>query len=105
MAASPDGLRLCTTGRDRAIKLYDVLSFDLSDMIEVAFTPTTALWIHKGSEPYGRVAVADADSSTIRIYRTDGNREPVHTIPSLHTAPVSGLLVQEASCPTSSSHR
>lgn len=84
---SADGLRLCSSGVDKALKLYDVLTFDLSYMIDVDYVPTAACWIHKSSEPHGRVAVADADSPAIRIYRTDGKTEAVHTL-SLHTAPV-----------------
>lgn len=87
LAVSADGLRLCTTGQDKALKLYDVLTFDLSYMIDVEYTPTAAAWIHRPSEPHGRVVVADADSPNLRVYRTDGSTEPVHVV-TVHTAPV-----------------
>lgn len=54
----------------------------------MSYIPTAATYIHSGSEPFGRVAVADADSPVIRIYRDDGMSEPTHTIPNKHTAPV-----------------
>lgn len=88
VAVSGDGLRLATTGQDKAIKLYDVLTFDLTYMIDVDYIPTHAAWIHKPGEPHGRLAVADADSPCLRIYRTDGSQEPIHTFPKLHSAPV-----------------
>ncbi|CAI5704070.1 hypothetical protein KXD40_007555 [Peronospora effusa] len=89
LAVSADGLRLCSTSADRSIKLYDVLSFDMVNMLAVTFTPGNCSWISaKGSiEP--KVAVADRNSSAVRIYTTAN--EPVHTISQLHAAPVTAL--------------
>ena len=44
---SKDGQRLCTTSADKSIKFYDVVSFDMSHMIALAYTPTRATWIHE----------------------------------------------------------
>ena len=91
LAVSGDGLRLVTTGADKAIKFYDVLTFDLTYMIDVDYTPTHATWIHRPGEAHGRVVVADADSPALRIYRTDGTQAPIHTMPKLHSTPVTSL--------------
>ncbi len=96
LAVSADGLRLATTGADKAIKFYDVLTFDLTYMIDVDFAPTHAVWIHRPGEAHGRLAVGDADSPCLRIYRTDGSHEPVHTLPKLHAAPVTALAFSVA---------
>ncbi len=42
LVASPDGLRLCSVGEDRTIKLYDVLNFDMVDMAKLDFDPAFA---------------------------------------------------------------
>lgn len=44
---SRDGQRLCTTSADKSIKFYDVVSFDMSHMIALKYTPTRATWIHE----------------------------------------------------------
>ncbi|KAL4085525.1 hypothetical protein PRIC1_015119 [Phytophthora ramorum] len=43
LAVSADGLRLCSTSADRSIKFYDVLAFDMVNMLSVAFTPGDGL--------------------------------------------------------------
>ncbi|CAM9291988.1 unnamed protein product, partial [Choristocarpus tenellus] len=47
LVASPDGQRLCTTSMDKTIKFYDVVSFDMSHMISLDYTPSRAVWIHE----------------------------------------------------------
>lgn len=47
MQVSKDGQRLCTTSADKTVKFYDVVSFDMSHMIKLTFTPTRAAWIHE----------------------------------------------------------
>lgn len=44
---SRDGQRLCTTSADKSIKFYDVVSFDMSHMVTLKYTPTRATWIHE----------------------------------------------------------
>lgn len=44
---SRDGHRLCSTSADKSIKFYDVVSFDMSHMISLKYTPTRAAWIHE----------------------------------------------------------
>lgn len=44
---SRDGQRLCTTSADKSIKFYDVVSFDMSHMIALKYTPTRVTWIHE----------------------------------------------------------
>lgn len=47
LQVSRDGQRLCTTSADKSIKFYDVVSFDMSHMIALKYTPTRATWIHE----------------------------------------------------------
>ncbi|CAM9800719.1 unnamed protein product [Pylaiella littoralis] len=97
LAVSKDGQRLCTTSADKSIKFYDVVSFDMSHMIALKYTPTRATWIHergrKASFP-GRVAVADADSPAIRVYVSDGAADAVGQFDG-HSSPVLTLAFNE----------
>jgi hypothetical protein len=78
------------------IKFFDVLCFDMSNMISVDYTPDSAVWIcHRSgatSGLYDRVAVADMQSPTIRIYLAAGaqDRALVADI-ALHTHPVKSV--------------
>ncbi|CAN0165110.1 unnamed protein product [Discosporangium mesarthrocarpum] len=86
VVVSADGQRLCTTSMDKTIKFYDVISFDMSRIISLEYTPTRATWIHERGRQ-GRVAVADSDSPVVRVYASDGQPEPVGEL-SVHSVPV-----------------
>ncbi|CAH0482922.1 unnamed protein product [Peronospora belbahrii] len=89
LAVSVDGLRLCSTSADRSIKLYDVLAFDMVNMLTVTFTPGECSWISSKGAIEPKVAVADRNSPAVKIYTTAN--EPVHIIGQLHAAPVTAL--------------
>lgn len=42
LSVSDDGLRLCSVGDDCTLKVYDVLNFDMVDMIRLPFQPAAA---------------------------------------------------------------
>ncbi|OWZ21210.1 Peptidylprolyl isomerase domain and WD repeat-containing protein 1 [Phytophthora megakarya] len=89
LAVSADGLRLCSTSADRSIKFYDVLAFDMVNMLTVAFTPAECCWISAKGAIDPKVVVADLNSAALRIYTAESSaNEPVHTISKLHAAPV-----------------
>jgi len=84
MVLSPDSLKLVTTSQDKMIKFFEVGSFDMANMISVQFTPTAACWLPGGVE----VAVADATSGSIFIFRSaDGTQAPSQEL-KLHSATV-----------------
>ncbi|CAI5742053.1 unnamed protein product [Hyaloperonospora brassicae] len=94
LAVSTDGLRLCSTSADRSIKFYDVLAFDMVNMLTVAYSPGVCCWISgkRGLAP--KVAVADTNGPAIRIYAADSaTDEPTCTISHLHAAPVTALAL------------
>lgn len=39
LSLSTDHLRLCSTSLDKAVKFYDVLGFDMINMLTLEFTP------------------------------------------------------------------
>ena len=93
MEISADGLKLVTTSQDKMIKFFEVISFDMSNMITCAYTPTAATWLSGGV----RVGVADAASGAIYIYRfNDAHAVPVFEV-SVHNSPVVSMRM----CPGS----
>ncbi|GMF16486.1 unnamed protein product [Phytophthora lilii] len=92
LAVSADGLRLCSTSADRSVKFYDVLAFDMVNMLSVAFTPGECCWISAKGAINPRVVLADRNSPALRIYTAESAAsEPIHTIGQLHAAPVTVL--------------
>ncbi|ETL92682.1 hypothetical protein L917_09060, partial [Phytophthora nicotianae] len=92
LAVSADGLRLCSTSADRSIKFYDVLAFDMVNMLSVAYTPAECCWISAKGAIDPKVVVADENSSALRIYTAESAAsEPVYTICKLHAAPVTAV--------------
>ena len=90
LQASTDGQRLCTTSADKTIKFYDIVGFDMINMLNLTFTPTCAAWISDRGRK-GRVAVADAGSGAIRIYFSEGEQGEAAHLLELHAAPVKCL--------------
>lgn len=94
-----DGQKLVTTSsEDSMIKFFDIQSFDMANMISANYKPTNAVWLNSHhSGHFTRVAIADADSGIIRIYKSEGNQEPVATI-NLHSSPVKCMVLNVAMC-------
>lgn len=80
LVCSSNGQRLCSTGEDKAIKFYDVVGFDMNNIINVDFVPTAAVWVGAPGTPQTRVAVADKDTPTVRIYRCEGEQSALHQV-------------------------
>ena len=97
MEVTPDGLRLVTSASDRMIKFFEIQSFDMSNMIlternatddRSGFMPGTCCWLMEGSSKvYSRVAVADMNSTVLRIYRIE-DRGTEFVEVAVHVAPV-----------------
>eukprot|EP01038_Epipyxis_sp_PR26KG_P013453 gene13453-18043_t len=92
MTLSVDQIMLVTTSSDKMIKFFDIVGFDMSAMVAVAFIPTAACWLFSHGNICDRVAVADKDSSIIRIYRADGTKQPIQQL-DFHTFPVRCLAL------------
>uniref|UniRef100_A0A8D9DXJ5 peptidylprolyl isomerase n=1 Tax=Cacopsylla melanoneura TaxID=428564 RepID=A0A8D9DXJ5_9HEMI len=83
-----NGTILCTIASDKAMKVFDVINFDMINMIKLEFNPLTVECIHYLGDAIPTVAVSDQDSSRILIYDAKGNGSPLHVLDRLHTKPV-----------------
>ena len=89
VAVSFDGLLLATISSDKSIKVFDVVNFDMINMIKLDYIPLHACWIFSKEQARPLLAVSDQGSNLIRIY--DGkaqSAEPLETLDSIHGAPV-----------------
>eukprot|EP01041_Mallomonas_annulata_P012670 gene12670-26685_t len=87
LVLSPDTLRLVTTSQDKMIKFFDVLGFDMSNMIALDYVPGAATWLSSPGGVCNRVAVADTGSSRVLVYQSEGVQTPVLQV-DIHGSPV-----------------
>ncbi|OSX59926.1 hypothetical protein POSPLADRAFT_1149201 [Postia placenta MAD-698-R-SB12] len=88
VSASADGQLFASVSEDGSAKVFDVINFDMINMIKLGFTPHTCCWVHRRGQAQGLLAVSDRDSGTIRLYDGRGNGQPLETIEKLHRSPV-----------------
>ena len=70
LAISTDGQQLCSIGaEDKTLKFYDVLNFDMTNMVDLEFVPSCCCWAITRSTFDPRVAVADADSGNVAVWK------------------------------------
>uniref|UniRef100_A0A182NGS0 peptidylprolyl isomerase n=1 Tax=Anopheles dirus TaxID=7168 RepID=A0A182NGS0_9DIPT len=88
LAVNCSGTYLCTASVDKSIKVFDVINFDMINMLKLEYVPYRVEWIHRMGDVISYLAVADQDSPVIRVYDGKGTNTPLHTLEKLHTKPV-----------------
>nr|XP_039258573.1 peptidylprolyl isomerase domain and WD repeat-containing protein 1-like [Styela clava] len=91
MAVNCGGELMCTVAEDQAMKVFDVINFDMINMIKLGYTPSVCEWIMSPGSHLPAVAVAEKDSGIIRIYDGRGTHEPLHVLDKLHGKPVTAI--------------
>lgn len=57
LAANPNGTYLATASSDKSMKVFDVINFDMINMIKLDYTPMCAEWIHSAGDAIASIAV------------------------------------------------
>lgn len=95
-SVSFDGALFATAGDadDKTVKIFDVVTFDLLSILNLENPASCVCWIHRrGSSPILAVAV----EKEILIYDASGDlQKPLHTLSSLHRAPVVAMAYNPA---------
>ena len=87
ISVNATGTLLATISSDKAVKVFDVVNFDMINMIKLEYTPSCALWIHKPGDAINELAISDSESPLINIYDGKGSSEPLKTL-KVHMKPV-----------------
>ncbi|KAF3005747.1 hypothetical protein E8E13_006750 [Curvularia kusanoi] len=94
---SADGRSFATAGADNTVKIFDVVTFDLLAMLSLDYSPRAVCWVHGRGASFPQLAVSSDDNAWIRIYDGRGeNLEPLHTLKTIHRAPVSIMAYNNA---------
>jgi len=66
--ASHDGIRYASCANDKKLKIFDVINFDMINMITLDYVPSILRWIYSAGSTVMSIAVAEQEGHTIRIY-------------------------------------
>lgn len=88
LAANHNGHYLCTASADRSVKIFDIVNFDMINMLRLDYVPHCAEWIHTTGDPIATLAVSDHESGRIFVYDGKGTAEPLHVFEKMHSKPV-----------------
>eukprot|EP01117_Protostelium_nocturnum_P018673 TRINITY_DN7855_c0_g1_i1.p1 TRINITY_DN7855_c0_g1~~TRINITY_DN7855_c0_g1_i1.p1 ORF type:complete len:617 (-),score=251.02 TRINITY_DN7855_c0_g1_i1:38-1888(-) len=92
LAVSNDGRSLSTVALDQTLKLFDVISFDLINMIKLDFLPSVCEYVNASGT---KLAIAEQNSNKIHIFDTKGEVSKVSTV-EIHKATVKLIKYNEA---------
>lgn len=91
VSVSATGTFCASISDDKSMKVFDVINFDMINMIKLGFVPLCCEWIHSHGEPIFTIAVSDKASSRILIYDGRGPSEPLRVLENIHSKPVTAM--------------
>ncbi|KAF9820473.1 hypothetical protein SFRURICE_009892 [Spodoptera frugiperda] len=92
VATNTTGTLLCTASPEKTIKVFDVVNFDMINMISIEFEPYIAEWVHSAGDPISALAISEKASNKIHIFDgTQTSSTPLHTFQTLHQATVTTI--------------
>ncbi|XP_025109974.1 LOW QUALITY PROTEIN: peptidylprolyl isomerase domain and WD repeat-containing protein 1-like [Pomacea canaliculata] len=88
LAMSANGELCCTVSDDKTAKVFDVINFDMINMLRLGYTPSRCGWTYASGDPVSALAVTEKGTSIIRIYDGRGAGDVLKTLDKLHFSPV-----------------
>jgi len=86
------GTLLATVSSDKACKVFDVVNFDMINMLKLDYVPTCAQWIHRAGDAIPELAIGETATSNINIYDGKGSSSPLATLSKIHMKPVTVII-------------
>lgn len=88
LTSNAEGSLLCSASSDRSLKIFDVINFDMINMMRIDYAPGTTEFIHRPGDAIQSLAVTEVDSQKIYIYDSRGTNSPLSVLEKFHTKPV-----------------
>ena len=85
------GTLLATLAADKAMKVYDVVNFDMINMVKLDYVPKTGCWVDKPGDAISVIAVTSEEDNEIRLYDGRGSNEVIKSL-KIHQKPVTCLV-------------
>lgn len=95
VASSADGSLLATAAKDRSVKIFDVLNFDMINMFFLDYVPLVCAWIYNPGDAIPEIAVSREDLGQINIYDAKSSKDPIHIIERKGLSPVSKMKLNQ----------
>lgn len=81
----------CSVGDDKAMKVFDVVNFDMINMLKLGYFPGQCEWIYCPGDAISSVAASEKSTGKIFIYDGRGDNQPLHIFDKLHTSPLTQI--------------
>lgn len=83
-----EGTLLSSASTDKSLKIFDVVNFDMINMIKLSYVPCVIEWIHSSGDPIHTLAISDKESPKIYIYDGRADGTPLRVLEKVHMNPV-----------------
>ncbi|XP_056592391.1 peptidylprolyl isomerase domain and WD repeat-containing protein 1 [Triplophysa dalaica] len=90
-SVSAEGALYCSVGDDQAMKVFDVVNFDMINMLKLGFHPGQCEWIYNPGDAISTVACSEKSTGKIFVYDGRGGNQPLHRFDKMHSAPLSQI--------------
>jgi len=79
-STSIDGALFASVGSDKALKVFDVINFDMINMMKLQFSPGICEWIYRKGDAVSAIAISNNDLNEINIYDGRGDNTPLKVL-------------------------
>ncbi|XP_072920628.1 peptidylprolyl isomerase domain and WD repeat-containing protein 1 isoform X1 [Hemitrygon akajei] len=93
VGVSAEGALFCSAGDDQAMKIFDVVNFDMINMLKLGYHPGKCGWIYSPGDAISAVACSEKVSGKIFIYDARGTNQPLHVFEKLHSCSLSEIYL------------
>ncbi|XP_039614615.1 peptidylprolyl isomerase domain and WD repeat-containing protein 1 isoform X2 [Polypterus senegalus] len=88
IAVSAEGALFCSVGDDQAMKVFDVVNFDMINMLKLGFHPGPCEWIYNPGDAISTVACSEKTTGKVFVYDGRGDNKPIHVFEKMHSSPL-----------------
>jgi peptidylprolyl isomerase domain and WD repeat-containing protein 1 len=88
VAVTSDGLLMCTAAQDKALKVFDVLNFDMINMLRLGYVPLACVWLYAGGAATAALACCEQETPLVHVYDGHGDSSELAVLDSLHSSPL-----------------
>ncbi|KAJ1209584.1 hypothetical protein NDU88_004958 [Pleurodeles waltl] len=91
IAVSSEGALFCSIGEDQAMKVFDVVNFDMINMLKLGYHPGQCEWLFCPGDAISAVASSEKSTGKIFIYDGRGSNKPMYVFERLHSSPLTHI--------------
>lgn len=84
LSVNSTGTLLASISSDKSLKVFDIINFDMINMMRLNYTPGKCEWCHSAGDPIPALAVSDLESGKIYTYDGSAGNTPLHILENLH---------------------